>query len=258
MSDNQILPYGEQKCVWMTSGVVSYKLCNYNYNCEECMFDRVMRNEAAAMVRHPEVDAALAADLFLADVRSKTIDGSLFYHRSHCWLKVHKSDEFLVGVTNILLRLIYGIKTIILPKEGDLIKRDDCFGHVIQEKHIVPLISPSTGEIISVNKILIEDPGILIKEKDALWLIKIKPENPEKDLKSLFFGTRAIEWYRDKERYISEAIHALYCVNGKIPELGLTMQDGGEFILNPDDMLAPEQYYRLLEKLCDGVTSSKS
>ena len=258
MNDNQILPDGEQKCVWMTSGIISYKLCNYNYNCEECMFDRVMRNEEAAMVRHPEVDAALAADLYLIERKTKTIDGSLFYHKSHCWVKVNASDEIVVGITNILLRLIYGIKTIILPKNGDLIRRDECFGHIIQDKHIVPLLSPATGEVVAINEILLNQPDVLLKENERLWIIKIKPENLEKDLRLMFFGSRAIDWYKEKEKYLSEAIHAFYSISGKLPELGQTMQDGGEFILNPSDMLAPDQYYSLLEKLCDGNISKKN
>jgi hypothetical protein len=33
------------KCLWVGSGVVNYKLCNLEYNCEACPFDRVMRGE---------------------------------------------------------------------------------------------------------------------------------------------------------------------------------------------------------------------
>src|SRR5262245_36227592 len=32
-----------KKCLWMGSGVVNYKLCDLEYNCEGCLFDRVMR-----------------------------------------------------------------------------------------------------------------------------------------------------------------------------------------------------------------------
>ena len=32
-----------RKCIWMASGSVSYKLCNLDYNCEVCPFDRAIR-----------------------------------------------------------------------------------------------------------------------------------------------------------------------------------------------------------------------
>ncbi len=34
----------ENKCIWMTAGVVNYKLCPYNYACNMCGFDQAMRN----------------------------------------------------------------------------------------------------------------------------------------------------------------------------------------------------------------------
>jgi len=247
-SENQAIPEGERKCVWMTSGVISYKLCPNNYKCEECMFDRVMRNETAAMIRRPEVDAALAADLYLIESDSRHIDGSLFYHKNHCWVKVVNPDEVIIGITGILSRLIYGIKTVVLPKNGEPVSKEQCFAHIIQEKHIVPLILPVNGVITAINHELSSDPDLLRSDYSGRgWLVKVKPDNLENDLRTLYFGSKAIDWYKEKDRCISEAVHALYSVSGT--ELGLTMQDGGEYMLNPSEMLTPEQYYKILETL---------
>jgi hypothetical protein len=38
-----------KKCVWMTSGLITYKLCAYDYHCEECLFDKVIRNDTVCM-----------------------------------------------------------------------------------------------------------------------------------------------------------------------------------------------------------------
>lgn len=247
-SDYQIVPEGERKCVWMTSGIISYKLCPLNYACEDCMFDRVMRNESAAMIRRPDVDAALAADLASIDSSAPLIDGSLFYHRNHCWVKVLNTDEVIVGINGILARLIYGVKTVVLPKVGEELSRDQFFAHIIQEKHIVPLILPITGVIKSVNQDLVRNPELLRNDfRDRGWLVSMKPDNLENDLRTLVFGNKAIEWYRNKDRSVSEAIHAVYSVSGA--ELGPTMQDGGELILNPSETLTPDQYYKILEVL---------
>jgi len=42
----RVIPTGERKCVWMEAGVVSYKLCTNNYQCNLCEFDRAMANRA--------------------------------------------------------------------------------------------------------------------------------------------------------------------------------------------------------------------
>ncbi len=33
----------EQRCIWMTAGVISLKLCPLNFDCEHCDFDSVMQ-----------------------------------------------------------------------------------------------------------------------------------------------------------------------------------------------------------------------
>ena len=36
--------YDMLKCIWMNSGVIDYKLCDHNFDCENCPFDKVIRN----------------------------------------------------------------------------------------------------------------------------------------------------------------------------------------------------------------------
>lgn len=47
----KIVPPGKKKCVWMEAGVVSYKLCDYNYDCSTCVYDHGMQDKVA---RHKE------------------------------------------------------------------------------------------------------------------------------------------------------------------------------------------------------------
>ncbi len=43
----QIVPPGKKKCVWMEAGVVSYKLCDNNYDCSTCIYDHAMQVKVA-------------------------------------------------------------------------------------------------------------------------------------------------------------------------------------------------------------------
>jgi len=52
----KIVPPGKKKCVWMEAGVVSYKLCDSNFDCSTCSYDHAMddkiaRHKAAAAVQ---------------------------------------------------------------------------------------------------------------------------------------------------------------------------------------------------------------
>lgn len=42
----KIVPPGKKKCVWMEAGVVSYKLCDNNYDCPTCVYDHAMQVKA--------------------------------------------------------------------------------------------------------------------------------------------------------------------------------------------------------------------
>ena len=43
----KIVPPGKKKCIWMEAGVVSYKLCDNNYDCSTCVYDHTMEVKVA-------------------------------------------------------------------------------------------------------------------------------------------------------------------------------------------------------------------
>jgi glycine cleavage system H lipoate-binding protein len=43
----KIVPPGKKKCVWMEAGVVSYKLCDHNFDCTTCVYDHGMHDRVA-------------------------------------------------------------------------------------------------------------------------------------------------------------------------------------------------------------------
>jgi len=59
MESMKIVPPGKKKCVWMEAGVVSYKLCDNNYDCSTCVYDHAMDAKVAsqkqAALAHPEI-----------------------------------------------------------------------------------------------------------------------------------------------------------------------------------------------------------
>ena len=38
--------YDEVKCIWADSGIIGYKLCDRNFDCENCDLDKVLRKTA--------------------------------------------------------------------------------------------------------------------------------------------------------------------------------------------------------------------
>ena len=243
-----LIPEEEKQCVWMTTGLIAYKLCTRDFRCEECDFDRVMRNESVGGsgpdCRRPVLDAEREAVEL-----SRLMHESLFYHQHHCWAQVEDPDQVRIGIDGILAQLVGIIKAVVLPKEGEKIKQGHCFSHLIHERHIMPLISPLSGSVLSVNTDLKKRPALVGSDPwQGGWLLTIKPDSLEHDLQTLLFGKRARKWYQKREREVVAARTALR--NRSETHLGPTMQDGGETITGLAAVLTSEQYYHILESLC--------
>ena len=233
----------------MTTRLIAYKLCTLDFRCEECMFDQVMRNEATAGSR-PDYCSAVPSAVAVNTESAQQIKGALFYHQFHCWAKVEDPDEVRIGIDGILAQLVAKIKAVVLPKEGEEVTQGQCFSHLILERHIVPLISPLSGSVLSVNKQLKKSPELVGSDPwEGGWLINIKPTHLENDLQTLLFGRRAMEWYQKKEQEVIAAGRALLNQSGI--SLGPTMQDGGEIATcRLAAVLPSEQYYQILESIC--------
>ena len=238
----------DMKCVWMTSGIISYKLCSLDFKCEECAFDSVMHNGTVTDIQLKTMNRPLTQDVSSIGLSKNLLDGSLFYHKNHCWIKVVNPHEVVIGINGILAKLICGVRTVVLPRIGDLVIKNQVFAHLMLEKQIVPLIMPVDGEVTAINETLEKQPELLRSEFcDKGWLVTIKAYNLEKELRTLTFGSKAMEWYRAKERSLNEAIHA--ACNASREQIGATMLDGGELVMNISELLTSEQFGMVLDEL---------
>ena len=243
-----LIPADERKCVWMTTGLISYKLCDRNFQCDFCPFDQAIKNDEGGEGDVQGSEGNWAEGSIDSD-SSARINGSVFYHPDHCWVKVDDPEHVKIGIDDLLARLLTDVKVVILPREGSAVGQGECYAHVIQADSIVPVISPLSGSVQAVNPRLKDEPGLLTDDpRGEGWLITIKPENLEKDLKNLLFGRKALSWYKREEKAMLSRID--WCLKHNPPAIGPTMQDGGVRIECLQDVLkviTAEQRAQLLD-----------
>lgn len=243
----QMIPAEEKKCIWMTTGLISYKLCALDYRCEECVFDQVMRNETNVQASRNAQPTAVDTDEITGADALQT-NNALFYHQNHCWAKVEDPDEVRIGIDGILARLVASIKTVVLPQHGEIVRQGQCFAHIILAKHILQLFSPVSGTVITVNPELRNNPQLLVRAPwDEGWLATIKPENLGQDLRSLLFGKKVLSWYQSKEQIVTRMGTTIF--NENSAALGPTLQDGGEPMPCFVNGLSSEQFDQIIESL---------
>lgn len=230
-----LIPEEERKCTWMTTGFITYKLCDRNYQCELCPFEHAIKNGEAGEGDFLEPEEDLTEGSLDGDP-SVSINGSIFYHPDHCWVQVENPEKVRIGIDRLLTQLITNVKVVILPQVGSVAKGGEYYAHIIQSDYILPVVSPLSGLVQTVNQRLLREPELITDDpKGDGWLITMKPNNLEDDLKNLLFGRKARSWYRREEKEIMARTDLLLKHN---PEaVGPTMQDGGVRIGRLQEML---------------------
>ncbi len=245
-----LIPEEERRCIWMTTGLISYKLCDRNYQCEICPFDQAITNEESGEGDFQEWEDYNRVEGTLKSGPSAQINGSVFYHPDHCWAQVEDPEKVRIGINYLLSQLITTLKVVILPRGGSFTGQGECCAHIILEDYILPVISPLSGAILTVNPRLKKEPELITADpRGEGWLATIRPKNLESDLKQLLFGRKACLWYQREEQEIIARTADLLLKNNP-QAMGPTMQDGGVRINCLPDLLNavnPQQRAQILD-----------
>jgi glycine cleavage system H protein len=101
---------------------------------------------------------------------------SLRYAPTHEW-SVLEGDQCTLGITKFAVEQLTDVVYIELPDVGDHVFAGESFGEIESVKAVSDLYSPVDGEVVAINKKLLEDPTIVTNDPYGKgWMIKIKVE----------------------------------------------------------------------------------
>jgi glycine cleavage system H protein len=107
-------------------------------------------------------------------VNADSVPEGLHYTKEHEWVEM---DDHIatVGITAFAQESLGDITYVQLPKEGELINKDDPFGVVESVKAVSDLYSPVTGRVVEVNEPLLKAPELINEDPytDG-WMIKVE------------------------------------------------------------------------------------
>ena len=97
----------------------------------------------------------------------------LLYSREHTWARID-GNIATVGITDYGQEKLEEILSIKLPEIDSSVEQDEPFTMIESSKTVDELISPVSGDIISVNEELSDDVGIINSDPyDTGWLITV-------------------------------------------------------------------------------------
>jgi len=232
------------KCVWMLAGVMDYKLCDRDYECERCPLDRALRERIAEPAGE---DHALAGYPFggeredhppeqhSAHERVRIEGGfrfaeTLFYHPAHLWARIERRGHVRIGVDDFGQWLLGRVYRVELPDVGARVSAGRPCSGLAYHAGEIALPAPVTGVIRQINEKLWRYPSLLNRDPYGEgWMMILQPERLQEDLQHLLYGEQARAWYAQETARLQQEIRAAWQARGTPPEAltGRTLQDGG-------------------------------
>lgn len=267
-TDFPLIPKSDRKCVWMELGIVSYKICDRNFQCETCPLDIGLRGDCHLM-NHPKQEILEKADSNINEQsfsrkHNKSLERLLKYkldeychvHPGHSWVKVLNKNRVKIGIDDIVATTLGSIDSVILPLPGERIRRGSYCGQIIQFEQIFSIVSPISGQVLKVNKTLTSFPNKLTLDPlKKGWMLVIKPDNLDQDIEYCRSGDVLLSWYLKEFKWLESKLSEGF--NRKYDNIGITLADGGEVSRNLRNYLPKERYRHLVLSLL-GVPESNS
>ncbi len=232
----------QNRCIWMTAGVISFKLCPFDYDCEHCDLDKAMRTQVKSRkisssprksmsenLAQLEGDSGLREDSgkpppFFTFSTSKEVRG-LYLHSSHLWARQTQGQMWKVGVDGLLAYTLPPLIKLEWDGVDKNLIQEQVFGKIITQAGTVFLIAPLSGRLSQANFRLVQEPELVQKDPYGEgWLAIIEWTEDRSELQRFHTGNRG-------KRFLDEeAQHLRFLLKHRGVEvelIGETLPDGG-------------------------------
>lgn len=101
------------------------------------------------------------------------------YTTSHEWVKI-EGNVAVIGITDYAQKALGDVTWVELPKVSRKLRQSEDFAELESVKTAGQVYTPVSGEIVSINANLIDDPSSINKDPYGEgWLIKVSGFQPE-------------------------------------------------------------------------------
>jgi hypothetical protein len=226
--------YEKLKCIWMASQVIEYKLCDHQFDCENCLFDKVMRN----LLHEKETESTgktNVANIISNKLRSIKYDNKIIYLKNNLVAKEICHNTFYLGINPILICFLDTVSSIMVSEYGKNIFTGQQIIQIIGAWGAFSLFAPMNFLIHDK----IGDPTD--NTLKSQWFAIIGGVQQEISSGQLYQE----EWNKMHER----AISTIEEIKLHVPKVGETMLDGGTQIKFLHQLVGNKRYINILNSL---------
>jgi glycine cleavage system H lipoate-binding protein len=243
---------GFLECVWMRAGVVDFRLCDREYDCENCPLDRGISQAG----RRRGAKAEPGARGFVSgreigeaplNVHGYAAPPTLFYHPRHVWVRIEEAGRVRVGLDDFGQKLTGRVYSVTLPELGSTVDPSCADWRIVHRAGETALTVPVAGVVEESNDRLAQQPSLVNREPyGAGAAFVLRPKDLLGDLKGLYYGRQVERWFDDETHALHGELFAL--LEKRVPSLGQTLQDGGVHIEDLSAEIGAGELQRLIDR----------
>jgi len=219
-----------QKCIWMECGYIEYKLCDRNFDCENCPFDKAIKKESRENKSRElrSVDNSMVEKFILPD---------------HIWISI-QDNLFTLGLDDFAQKLFDKNCSINFPVLGSRLFVGKTFLWMIGSFGAIGFHSPIEGKVVWINEKVKESPMVFFEDNPFnLDLIRVESENEKTELGNFYTMKNYNELIYKDNQVIRDFLFKKLSIN----QSSLTLPDGGDLINNYLSILTKQEYHQLLK-----------
>jgi glycine cleavage system H protein len=105
----------------------------------------------------------------------------LLYHPEHDWARIDEADPAIatLGITWYAQDSLGEVVFFEAPALGTTVSKDAPYTEVESVKAVSDVVAPLSGEIVEINAIVVENPGMINEDPYGEgWLVKVRLSDP--------------------------------------------------------------------------------
>lgn len=227
-------------CIWMDAGLVTYRLCDREFECESCLFDQAIRGETPVTAVQ-ERAAGLKRTKGPRGLPNFLISSQCFYSPNHLWARVEDSGRVRIGLDDFNQQLMGQVYAVHVPPPGTV--TEDASIEVVNQLGTHRLHTPVQGMVVWANTDLQQRPSLVNKAPFTTGsLFVVEPDDLVTQLKKMRFGLEAEKWLETEADELGSTVFELMWSDRE--GVGITAPDGGELVTDWLDLARRQEYFR--------------
>ncbi len=229
-----------EPCIWMAAGVIAFKLCDRNFDCEHCPLDKALQGRSDPPVLRSPLGETDPATIVFPEDRS--------YSRGHFWIR-NSTGPARLGLDAFGSHLLGEVNAVRGREEEKEIERGEALVELDLGLGNLTLHSPLRGLFHGINPRLRERPGLLLRDcyREG-WIAELTEAGSADQPGSELLDHRQIESCAnpDLKRFRRRIAHYLLADDYGI---GPTLADGGAPLNDLRLVLGFPRFLKLLSEL---------